>query len=103
MPSKFELPDPRGIEDDVIAVGGDLEPGTILQAYRKGMFPMDLPDGRLAWWSPIDLAILPLDNLRITRSLRQSTRRFTLSVDADFEAVIDSCANPERPNGWITE
>ncbi|REK17763.1 MAG: leucyl/phenylalanyl-tRNA--protein transferase [Actinobacteria bacterium] len=103
MPSKFELPDPRGIEDDVIAVGGDLEPGTILQAYRKGMFPMDLPDGRLAWWSPIDRAILPLDNLRITRSLRQSTRRFTLSVDADFEAVIDSCANPERPNGWITE
>ena len=101
MPSRFQLPDPRTSEDDVVAVGGDLTPGTVLQAYRKGMFPMHLPDGRLAWWSPIERAILPLDGLRITRSLRQSTRRFTLSVDREFEAVIDSCANPDRPNGWI--
>jgi leucyl/phenylalanyl-tRNA---protein transferase len=101
MPSKFQLPDPRTVEDDIIAVGGDLAPGTILQAYRKGMFPMHLPDDRLAWWSPRERAILPLDGLKISRSLRQSVRRFTLSVDQDFEAVIDSCANPERPNGWI--
>ncbi len=101
MPSKFQLPDPRAIEDDVIAVGGDLTPGTILQAYRKGMFPMHLPDDLLAWWSPQERAILPLDGLKISRSLRQSVRRFTLSVDQEFEAVIDSCANPERPNGWI--
>lgn len=101
MPSKFQLPDPRTVDDDIIAVGGDLTPGTILQAYRRGMFPMHLPDGRLAWWSPRDRAILPLDQLKISRSLRQSVRRFTLSVDEDFEAVIDSCANPERPDGWI--
>jgi len=101
MPSKFQLPDPRTVDDDIIAVGGDLTPGTILQAYRRGMFPMHLPDGRLAWWSPRDRAILPLDQLKISRSLRQSVRRFTLSVDEDFEAVIDSCANPERHDGWI--
>jgi leucyl/phenylalanyl-tRNA--protein transferase len=101
MPSKFQLPDPRTVDDDIIAVGGDLTPGTILQAYRRGMFPMHLPDGRLAWWSPRDRAILPLDQLKISRSLRQSVRRFTLSVDEDFEGVIDSCANPERPDGWI--
>jgi leucyl/phenylalanyl-tRNA--protein transferase len=101
MPSKFQLPDPRTVDDDIIAVGGDLTPGTILQAYRRGMFPMHLPDGRLAWWSPRDRAILPLDQLKISRSLRQSVRRFTLSVDEGFEAVIDSCANPERPDGWI--
>jgi leucyl/phenylalanyl-tRNA--protein transferase len=65
------------------------------------MFPMHLPDDRLAWWSPQERAILPLDGLKISRSLRQSVRRFTLSVDQDFAAVIDSCANPERPNGWI--
>jgi leucyl/phenylalanyl-tRNA---protein transferase len=101
MPSKFQLPDPRSVEDDIIAVGGDLKPGTILQAYRRGMFPMHLADGRLAWWSPQERAILPLDGLKISRSLRQSVRRFTLSVDDDFEAVIDSCANPVRPNAWI--
>lgn len=103
MPSKFTLPDPRGIDDDVIAVGGDLAPGTILQAYRRAMFPMPLPDGRLAWWSPQERAILPLDNLRISRSLRQSVRKFTISMDADFLAVIDACADPSRPQGWITD
>lgn len=103
MPSKFTLPDPRSVDDDVIAVGGDLAPGTILQAYRHGMFPMPLPDERLAWWSPQERAILPLNELKISRSLRQSVRKFSISVDADFEAVIEACADPSRPQGWITE
>ncbi|MDH3190259.1 MAG: leucyl/phenylalanyl-tRNA--protein transferase, partial [Acidimicrobiia bacterium] len=60
LPSRFELPDPRSVDDDVIAIGGDLAPGTILQAYRRGMFPMPLPTGELAWWSPVERAILPL-------------------------------------------
>lgn len=102
MPSKFQLPDPRSVDDDVIAVGGDLAPGTILRAYRNGMFPMPLPDGRLAWWSPRERTILPLTDLKITRSLRQSVRKFSISVDEDFEAVIDACADPSRPEGWIT-
>jgi leucyl/phenylalanyl-tRNA--protein transferase len=103
VPSRFDLPDPATAEGDVVAVGGDLEPGTILQAYRKGMFPMDLPDGHLGWWSPVDRAIIPLEGLRVTRSLRQSTRRYLVSVDEDFEAVIHCCADADRPNGWITD
>lgn len=102
-PSRFDLPDPAGADGDVVAVGGDLEPGTLLQAYRRGMFPMDLPDGHLGWWSPVERAVLPLNGLRVTRSLRQSTRRYLLSVDEDFEAVIRSCAEVDRPNGWITD
>lgn len=102
MPSKFELPDPRLADGDVVAVGADLEPGTLLQAYRKGMFPMNLPDGHLGWWSPVDRAILPLQGLHISRSLRQSTRRFQVSVDADFEGVIRGCADPGRGDPWIT-
>ena len=102
MPSKFELPDPRLADGDVVAVGADLEPGTLLQAYRKGMFPMNLPDGHLGWWSPVDRAILPLSGLHISRSLRQSTRRFLVSVDADFEGVIQGCADPGRGDPWIT-
>jgi len=90
-------------QDDVVAVGGDLEPGTILQAYRRGMFPMHLPDGHLGWWSPIDRAVIPLHGLRVTRSLRQSTRRYLVSVDEDFDAVIRCCADVDRPNGWITD
>lgn len=103
FPSRFELPDPTTAEGDVVAVGGDLRPGTILQAYRKGMFPMNLSDGHLGWWSPVDRAIIPLDGLRVTRSLRQSTRRYLVSVDEDFESVIEGCAYADRPNGWITD
>ncbi|HVR76841.1 MAG TPA: leucyl/phenylalanyl-tRNA--protein transferase [Acidimicrobiia bacterium] len=102
MPSMFELPDPRLADGDVVAVGADLELGTLLQAYRKGMFPMDLPDGHLGWWSPVERAILPLNGLHISRSLRQSTRRFQVSVDADFEGVIRGCADPGRGDPWIT-
>lgn len=102
-PSRWDLPDPRTAgTDDVVAVGGDLEPGTVLQAYRKGMFPMHLPDGRLAWWSPWRRGILPLQGMRVTRSLRKSARRFEVTVDSAFEQVIDGCADPSRPHGWIT-
>jgi leucyl/phenylalanyl-tRNA--protein transferase len=87
----------------VVAVGGDFEPGTLLQAYRRGMFPMHLPDGHLGWWSPVERAILPLDGLKVSRSLRQSTRRYQVSVDEEFEAVIRTCAEVDRPNSWITE
>lgn len=86
----------------MVAVGGDLKPGTILQAYRKGMFPMHLEDGHLGWWCPIERAVIPLKGLRVTRSLRQSTRRYRVSVDREFEAVIADCADPLRPGGWIT-
>ncbi len=60
--------------DDVVAVGADLEPGTLLAAYRSGLFPMplDAPGGRsvMGWWSPDPRAILPLDGLHVSRSLR---------------------------------
>jgi leucyl/phenylalanyl-tRNA--protein transferase len=102
MPSDFDLPSPIEDDGDVIAVGGDLTPGTLLQAYRKGLFPMDLPDGHLGWWSPVERAILPLDGLKVSRSLRQSVRRYAVTVDEDFEAVIEGCADPGREGGWIT-
>lgn len=102
MPSRFELPDPSPGDGDVVAVGADLDAGTLLQAYRRGLFPMGLPDGHLGWWSPVERAILPLRGLHISRSLRQSTRRFQVSVDADFEGVIRGCADSRRRDPWIT-
>lgn len=66
------------------------------------MFPMPLEDDLLAWWSPDPRAILPLDGLRVTRSLRQSMRRFEVRVDTAFDEVVAACADPSRPGGWIT-
>jgi leucyl/phenylalanyl-tRNA--protein transferase len=92
--------------DDVVAVGADLEPGTLLSAYRAGLFPMplDVPSrgSVMGWWSPDPRAILPLDGLHVSRSLARSCRRFEVRVDTAFEAVARACADPDRPGRWIT-
>ena len=59
--------------------------------------------GVLGWWSPNPRGILPLDRLRITRSMRQSAKHYEIEVDTCFSRVIRACANPSRENGWITE
>ena len=101
-PSAFWLPDPDSAGDeDLVAVGGDLASGTILQAYRRGMFPMHLSDGPLGWWSPHQRGVIPVDGLQVSRSLRQSSRRYTVTIDQDFEGVVDACADPGRSGGWI--
>lgn len=59
--------------------------------------------GPLAWWSPDPRGIVPLDGVRVSRSLRRSRRRFRVSVDTEFETVMHACADPDRPHGWIDE
>ena len=57
----------------------------------------------LGWWSPNPRGILPLDGLRVTRSLRQSAKRYEVRVDTCFGDVIRRCADPSRESGWITK
>src|SRR5690349_13320875 len=91
-------------EHGIVAIGGDLEPGTLLVAYRHGLFPMPAGrDGPMAWWSPDPRGILPVDGLHRSRSLRRSARRYELRVDTAFAEVVDACADPDRPSGWITD
>ena len=101
---RWAFPDPREAgADDVVAVGADLEPDTLLSAYRQGLFPMNLPNGGpLAWWSPQRRGILPVDGLRVSRSLARSMRRFDVTVDQAFDDVVAGCADPKRQHGWIT-
>jgi len=69
------------------------------------MFPMKVTALRdiLAWWSPDPRGILPLDRLRVTRSMRQSAKRYEVRVDTCFEDVIRACGDPSRDDGWIDE
>ena len=90
-------------EHGVVGVGADLEPGTLLSAYRSGLFPMPMGRRHLGWWSPTRRGILPLDRLAVSRSLRKSCRQFEIRVDTAFAEVVDACADPRRPHGWITK
>lgn len=102
-PSTWGFP-PAGTADDdgVVGVGADLEPGTLLAAYRQGLFPMPLGRrGPIAWWSPDPRGVLPLDGLRVSRSLRRSCGRYEIRVDTRFVEVVRACADPRRPHGWI--
>lgn len=103
-PPRWGFPDPASADDqDVVCVGADLEPGTLLAAYRGGLFPMPLfGENSLAWWSPDPRAVLPLDGLRVTRSLRRSARRFEVRIDSAFSEVVEACADGGRSDGWIT-
>ncbi|MGH8964504.1 MAG: leucyl/phenylalanyl-tRNA--protein transferase, partial [Actinomycetes bacterium] len=90
-------------DDDIVGLGADLEPGTLLAAYRRGLFPMPAGDdgAPMLWWSPQQRGVLPLNRLHVSRSLQQSVRRMEIRVDTSFTEVIHACADPDRPSGWI--
>jgi len=100
----FGDPQEADPEDDLVGMGADLAPGTLLAAYRRGLFPM--PDGGvrppMCWFSPVRRGVIPLDGLVVSRSLRRSVRACEIRVDTAFAEVVRACADPRRPQGWIT-
>ena len=95
------------LADDIVAVGGDLEPETLLYAYRRGVFPWPAEGLPLLWYSPRERAILEFDRLHVGRTLARERRRSRLrfSIDEDFAGVIAGCAATPRPGQdgtWIT-
>ncbi len=112
-PTPWAFPRADAGEGDLVAIGADLAPGTVLAAYRCGLFPMavdgplDGPGSRsrtaMAWWSPEERGVLPLSGLRVPRSLRKSARHFEIRVDTAFAEVVAGCADPSREGGWIDE
>ena len=108
-PTPWEFPPADSGDGDLVALGADLAPGTLLAAYRGGLFPMAV-DGTatrqgsaMAWWSPERRGVLPLSCLHVTRSMRRSARGFELRVDTAFTDVVAACADPARPGGWIDD
>ncbi len=100
---RFAFPDPaRADAEGLLAQGGDLEPATLIAAYRRGIFPWPYDDEPLLWWSPDPRAILPLTGLHVSHRLGRTLRqgRFRVTLNADFPAVIDACA--AREETWIT-
>ncbi|GAA3702514.1 leucyl/phenylalanyl-tRNA--protein transferase [Microlunatus aurantiacus] len=100
QPSPFGSPR-QWRDDDLIAVSRDVDAEMVLEAYRSGVFPMPVRRRLMGWWSPLDRGVLPLDGLRVTRSLRKVLGRYEIRVDTDFAQVLARCANPKRPGSWI--
>ena len=103
-PTDWQFPPATSADEHgLVGVGADLEPGTLIAAYRRGLFPMPISGRRpIGWWSPDPRGVLPLDGLRVSRSLRQSTKRYSIRFDHAFDEVVAGCADPRRDGGWIT-
>ncbi len=84
-------------------MGGDLEPRTLLRAYRHGVFPWYDASMPICWWSPDPRAIIPLDGLHVSRRLERTLRspRFRVTINRDFEAVIAGCAADRSDGTWL--
>ncbi|MFM2071297.1 MAG: hypothetical protein RLZZ623_1560 [Actinomycetota bacterium] len=101
--TRWRLPDPRTADEHgLCGIGADLEPGTVLAAYRSGLFPMPVRKRVVGWWSPDPRGVLPLDGLVVSKSLRRSCKNFEVRFDTRFRDVMERCADPRRPHGWIT-
>lgn len=105
-PASQALRDPDGL----LAAGGDLSPGRLLAAYRRGIFPWYSPGQTILWWSPDPREVIRPDRFHVSRSLARALRAaaadptFEVLEDRHFAQVIDACAAPRRADSgtWIT-
>ncbi|HVP18918.1 MAG TPA: leucyl/phenylalanyl-tRNA--protein transferase [Spirochaetia bacterium] len=105
LTSRFRFPHAsRADPDGFLAVGGDLSPGTLLLAYGNGIFPWTTHP--VTWWSPNPRAVMPLEGVHVSRSLRKVLGRGTcrVSFDRAFRRVMERCAAPRpgREETWIS-
>src|SRR4029434_10453998 len=91
--SLFPLP-LRATPEGVVAVGGRPHPEILVEAYRRGSFPLRHEGVPLLWFCPDPRFVLPPHRAHLSRSLRKELRRgrFEVSADRDFPAVIRACA-----------
>lgn len=105
--SVWDFPTPEQMpKDDLVTLGADLKPETLIDSYKHGIFPMHLQienKREIGWWSPQQRGILPLDNINISSSLKKSMKKYFVTFDQDFDAVIEGCGDDKRPKGWINK
>jgi leucyl/phenylalanyl-tRNA---protein transferase len=97
--------DPQNADEiGLVAVGGDLRPERLLEAYRSGVFPWFGPEDPLLWWSPDPRGVLELAELHVPRRLLRTLRsgRFRHTINRAFGEVIRGCADRPSDGCWIT-
>ena len=108
-PDNPRFPDPNTAlaePDGLLAVGGNLDPNTLFNAYRQGIFPWYQDDDPILWWSPATRWLIEPETLHISSRLRRLLRQqpYQIKTDSDFNGVVKACAEPRGDGGtWITE
>lgn len=95
------LSQPNGL----LAMGGDLSPTRLRNAYASGIFPWYNPEESILWWSPDPRAVFATGDVHVSRRLTRVLRRgdFAVTLDRDFAGVLAGCAGPRRrqPGTWL--
>ncbi|MCY3687373.1 MAG: leucyl/phenylalanyl-tRNA--protein transferase [Gammaproteobacteria bacterium] len=99
-PATLALTRPNGL----LAIGGDLRPERLLNAYRNGIFPWFDSDRPILWWSPDPRLVLRLDDFKVSRKLKSLARRspYEITMDRAFTDVIRNCGAGRAVGTWIT-
>ncbi|MDD2635711.1 MAG: leucyl/phenylalanyl-tRNA--protein transferase [Bacteroidales bacterium] len=93
-------------KDGLIAVGGDLSPERVLLALSLGIFPWFDDSDNILWWSPDPRYVIFPHKAKISKSTKQSAKKYNLKINTNFLSVISACASVKRHNQegtWITE
>jgi leucyl/phenylalanyl-tRNA--protein transferase len=105
--SVWDFPSPEQMpKDDLVTLGADLKPETLIDSYKHGIFPMHIQvenKREIGWWSPQQRGILPLNKINVSSSLKKSMKKYFVTFDQDFDAVIEGCGDDKRPKGWINK
>jgi len=106
--SEYVFPDiDQASPEGLLAVGGDLEPATLLEAYSKGVFPWFSQYDPILWWSLDPRMVLFTNEIHLSKSLKRVIRsgKFSVSFDDQFESVIKNCSRSENEDDerWITD
>jgi leucyl/phenylalanyl-tRNA--protein transferase len=102
LPCTSQALGPDSDAPGLLAAGGDLSAARLEQAYRRGIFPWFGVEQPVLWWSPSPRMVLPVQNFKVSRSLRKTLRRFIatpgceIRIDSAFEQVIHACSTTPR-------
>lgn len=104
----YKFPSPKlATSEGIVAVGGDLNPLRVLEAYKNGIFPWFNDDENLIWWSPDPRMVLFPEKIKLSKSFKSFLKKkeYRVSFNENFENVIESCSNIKRvgqKGTWIT-
>lgn len=107
MSAKQFPPVEEADEHGIVAIGGDFEPATLIEAYRAGIFPWTVGGYPYVWFAPPVRAVLFFEDFHISQSLKKLRKKepFTFKIDSNFDGVIEGCSrakNRKHKGTWLT-